>query len=426
MKWVTRWKYEIAAKASRPGIWRLKTGGYLVRGRVTQPRTQRRTLVFKVLRNATVQEAQRYLDDRKSAVRDREAGKPQTRVLWSSYAASLFQGKVLEGKLKSAKSVERWTGTLKRLVPEIGEYYVDELRYSHLEELRDKWAGWMRDGMPSIKKGENGLDGSKLKIVKLAPVTANGWISILKTICSKMRRKFDLRRDPAEDLEYFEVGRTYSQEQPNALTSNQIPAFLAKMLELHPNHYAMTFLGFVTGARPSTLRPLRRQGPSADVLWDQGAILFRRSNSLKQEVMDETKTGLDQELPLPPAVMMVLRTHVAALPDGAMKSSELLFPSTLGGMRARSVLDKPFREVLAALKFKLRLTPRGMRRTFNDLARKADVHDVVTRAISGHQTDKMQKHYSTAEREEMCAAIGKVAAMVRLPKGQTKGQKGKR
>jgi hypothetical protein len=80
-------------------------------------------------------------------------------------------------------------------------------------------------------------------------------------------------------------------------------------------------------------------------------------------------------------------------------------------MRSRSVLDKPFQEVLKALGWKIRLTPRGMRRTFNDLARDAEVHDVVTRAISGHETERMQRHYSTAQREEMREAVGRVISL---------------
>ena len=42
-------------------------------------------------------------------------------------------------------------------------------------------------------------------------------------------------------------------------------------------------------------------------------------------------------------------------------------------MRSRSALDKPFRDVLKALGWTIRLTPRGMRRTFNGLARDAEV-----------------------------------------------------
>ncbi len=49
-----------------------------------------------------------------------------------------------------------------------------------------------------------------------------------------------------------------------------------------------------------------------------------------------------------------------------------------------------------------------MRRTFQDLARAAEVKDIVTRAVSGHATETMQQHYSTVNAEEMRAGIAKV------------------
>jgi hypothetical protein len=55
-----------------------------------------------------------------------------------------------------------------------------------------------------------------------------------------------------------------------------------------------------------------------------------------------------------------------------------------------------------------KFTPRGLRRTFNDLARAAQVHDVVTRSISGHLTSRMQEHYSTANRAEQRESIARV------------------
>jgi hypothetical protein len=52
-----------------------------------------------------------------------------------------------------------------------------------------------------------------------------------------------------------------------------------------------------------------------------------------------------------------------------------------------------------------------MRRTFQDLARQAQVKDIVTRAISGHATDQMQRHYSTVNQREMEESIGKVISL---------------
>jgi hypothetical protein len=328
---------------------------------------------------------------------------------------------VTEKKIKSAASRRRWADTLTLLLPVFGMFYVDELRYADLVTWRDQVAKWIRDGMPSRRK----RDAGKNRIVKLSPVTANGWISILKVICAAMTKHFELEKNPAAALDYFAAGRTYTREQPNALTAAQARVFLATMKRVFPQHYAMVFLGFISGARPSTLRPLRSQGEVTDLKWDERVILLRRSNSLGDEIMDETKTALDQEIPLPPAAVRVLREHIAALPEGPMKKSPYLFPSTTGGMRSRTVLDKPFREVLEALRWTIRLTPRGMRRTFNDLARDAEVHDVVTRAISGHETERMQRHYSTAQREEMRQAVGRVISLA-VEREKRRGTRGKR
>lgn len=54
-------------------------------------------------------------------------------------------------------------------------------------------------------------------------------------------------------------------------------------------------------------------------------------------------------------------------------------------------------------------TPRGMRRTYQDLARAAGIHDAVTHAILCHATPAMQLHYSTASVDEVKHALAKVA-----------------
>ena len=407
-RWVRRWRY-VMAPTSRPGIWRLKDGGFFVRVRVTDPRTGRRVQCARALRGLTVTiwDAIRVRDQLRHEGHERVEGTTRSLPPWSEYAASLFEAKVAEGKLSSSKSRERWGNVLTRLIPVFGRLRVDELRTADVVAWRDQVARWIRDGMPSTRKRDEG----KHKIVGLSPVTANGWLSILKAICTAMTKHYELARDPAKPVEYFPTPRIYTREQPNALTAAQIPIFVAKMKELHPQHYAMVLLGFGIGARPSTLRPLRRSGPESDVLWDEALLLLRRSNPAGEEIRDFQKTKVDQDIPLPPALMRVLRAHVAALAAGPMRTSSYLFPSTTGGMRSRSVLDKPFRDVLKALGWTVKLTPKGMRRTFNDLARQAHVHDIILRAISGHQTERMQRHYSTAQQEEMRAAVGKVISI---------------
>jgi integrase len=188
---------------------------------------------------------------------------------------------------------------------------------------------------------------------------------------------------------------------------------MQELRELYPQHYAMTFLGLATGLRPSTLRPLRRKGPQADVLWDDGKLLVRRSQSRGDEVLNTTKQRTRYRIHLPTAVIDVLRWHVGTqLTTPEMLESELLFPATTGGFRSPSVLNKPFADVAESIGLGKQFTQCGLRRTFNDLARAAEIEGVVTRSISGHLTERMQQHYSTVNADEQRSGIARVIDLV--------------
>jgi len=188
----------------------------------------------------------------------------------------------------------------------------------------------------------------------------------------------------------------------------------------YPQHFAMTYMGFATGLRPSSLRPLRRNGPTPDVLWNEGRVLIRRSNSRGTAVMLGTKTGGDEEIVVPEQLLAVLRWHVETqLRPGPQQESDLLFPSEVGGFRSPSCLDKPFKQVAKAIGLKKRITPRGMRRSFQDLARAAEVKDIVTRSISGHATETMQRHYSTVSGVEQAEGLGKVIRLMDHTRSET-------
>jgi hypothetical protein len=91
-----------------------------------------------------------------------------------------------------------------------------------------------------------------------------------------------------------------------------MPRFLSKMRELCPQHFAFVCLGFFLGHRPSTLRPLRRSGPTPDVLLEQGLLLIHHYSSVGAA---EKQTAI--------AKVIELAGVRKALPEGA---------SALGGM----------------------------------------------------------------------------------------------
>jgi integrase len=221
---------------------------------------------------------------------------------------------------------------------------------------------------------------------------------------------FELPRNPLDGIRNFDTSEHgYTEEEPNSLTVEEVPRFLLKMRELYPQHFAFVCLGFSLGHRPSTLRPLRRAGPTPDVLLDERIILFRRSHTEGDDVMATTKTKIRQRITLPPVLVDIVRWHIATqLTTDEQKASELLFPAEDGRFRSRSALKNPFLAVAKAIGLKKHVSPKAMRRTFQDLARAAEVKDIVTRAISGHATETMQHHYSTVAAEEKQHAIAKV------------------
>lgn len=167
-----------------------------------------------------------------------------------------------------------------------------------------------------------------------APATANGWLDVLRHVTRRAKRELEMERDAFEGVARFDTSEyaTYTEEEPNSLTADETRRFLEVMRQDFPRHYAMTYLGFATGLRPSSIRPLRRCGAQPDVLWDDGVVLVRRSHTLGDEVMETTKTGLRQRIPLPTEAMAVLRWHVETqIATEAERASELLFPSEEGG-----------------------------------------------------------------------------------------------
>jgi integrase len=375
------------------GIYKTKAG-FRVRVRATDPRTGTLKEVNREFEGITLEEAVVKQAELRAWVKAGGRTNEEKRERYASYATSLFERKLGTGELKSAKSRERWAQTQDgHLIPAFGDWFIDRIRRTDIEAWK-------------------ALQGARVKRGALSPHTVNGWLRILLTTLRRALVDLDLEYDATKGIKPLDTStwHTYTEEEPNSLTVEEVPRFMEKARDLHPQHFAMLALGLATGRRPSELRPLRRQGPTPDVLWAEGVLLVRRSET-RGQVMERTKTGRRLRIPLPTDLMDILRWHVDSLPNGPMRESELLFPSTSGGYRAPSCLDKPIRDVADQAKIGKTLTPRFMRRTFQDLGRAANVHDFVVRAISGHATTTMQEHYSSVSGDEVRSGLGKVVAL---------------
>jgi integrase len=423
-KWIRKWNSWIAPKPTKPGVWRRKEGGFLIRGRALDPTTGKLREVRQALPGADALEAYQTLQVELQKVRDglkisrpetpsvqqvtaitavppkaEVVLAPSTLPFWSDYAVSLLERKVNEGTILSAKTRVQWISVLKcHLIPAFGHLRVDEMTRRIYFQWRDTVA-------------------TKIKAGEYSPHTVNDWLAIFAVVTNAAFEEYEIdRASPTRTVVKFDTREhpTYTEEEPNSLTAEETVRFLTKMRELFPQHYAMVALGFATGLRPSSLRAFRRSGKTADLHLEEGLLYVRRSHTVSDEVMGTTKTGVPQHITLPKALVAVLRWHIDTLPEGPMTESELLFPSETGSFRAPSALDKPFAAVSKAIGLRKHITPRAMRRTFQDLARKAKVEDIVTRAVSGHATETMQHHYSTVHQEEIHDGLARIVALAGL------------
>lgn len=408
-QWQKRWKNWVRP-TKLPGVWERKEGGFVVRARALDPTTGRMKEVKKVMPNADDASAYKWLRDAVEIVRRGGATAPKPKTRFSAYAVSLLERKVAQREIRSAKSRVNWGHVLKFLIEGIhepgevavrglGEFFIDQLQAHHLD-------GWREDVAKKITADE------------MSPHTANSRIAILKIIMKAAKRELRLPQLATEDLRRFDTSEheTFTDEEPNSLSLDEVPVYLARLRELYPQHYAMAYVGIALGLRPSSLRPLRRRGNNADVLWDENAILVRRSQTVGDEVMHTTKIKKKQRTHVPKELMDVLRWHVETqLTTPEMKESDLLFPNINGGYRAPTVLNKPFAEVSTEIGLGKKFTQKGMRRTFQDLARGAGLREEVQKKICGHITDEMKELYSTVGQGEQREAIGKVLVLMASP-----------
>jgi hypothetical protein len=396
----TKWRdvgksRRIALTETLPGVWRAEGGGWWVRGRTRDPKTGKRREVNRFLDLGSARAAYDWLHEQLAAISQGQEAQGPERIRFSEFAASQLEAKIKAGEIRSAAGRRKWAGILEHhILPAFGEYYADAITNRDLQ-------AWRRALAQRVHENE------------LKPTTVNGWISVMKVLTKALARELELDRDPGSLLQPLPTTghRTYTPERPNSLKPEDVPRFVEAMARLFPQHHAMTVLGFLTGLRPSSMRPLRRRGPHADVHWNTGHLLVRRSQTYGDEVMESTKTGKDGRIALPAEMLELLRQHVAEL-EGPAAESDLLFPSITGGYRSRTCLAKPFGAVCRELGLGYPVTPRGMRRTYQDLSRAAGVSDLVTRSISGHATEAMQHHYSTVADAEQRSALARVAAIM--------------
>ncbi len=370
-----------------PGIEEVAPGKFRIRARRKDPRTGRMVELDR-LRKCTEREAVLLVAQWREELATAEAKRVERRRV-GEFAKSWMSGKL---NVLLPPTIDRYAADLEHhILPALGQFYLDALRHDDVVGFRDA-----------------------MKAKGLRAATVNGLLRLVKTMLADAAAQMGTASPAARVAALSEDDTRITDEEPNTLTAEEAKAFLAAARERWPEHYPLIFTLLVTGARMSQACAMKWD----DIDETAGKIRFRR-----RRYHDQTYPGVKgptgaarrrvHVVALTPEHAEVLHEHRARLIAGQQRGlgEGWVFPSRTGGLHANSVLDKPFKDILAHLGITKRFTPHGLRRTCTDLTRQVS-SSVVTKAITGHVTDVMHEHYSTVSLGEKRAAMQRVVRLV--------------
>ena len=381
-----------------PGVKRVGERVFRVRGKVIDPRTGRRKEIDRVVEAASVHEAARA---RAELLRLEERRvEPARRLRVGEYAQSWMRSKAL--KLDGATARTYADALERHILPALGELFYDQVT------ARDVQA-WVDEAIL------NGWKTKRGRRKKYSPKSVHAWFRVFRTMTRDAMHELGLERDSTLRVDFPEAEEKLDG---NCLEPEELAAFLAAMKAEAPQHWGLSVLLAYTGLRFCHASALRWED------WDRARSLIR---VVRKQVRGKTaavtrKKQAPREIPVEPELAAALDEHRAMLlSEQAPGLAEgWMFPSSAGTLRSPSSLYKAWRRCIEVAEIGHRFTVHGMRYTFTDLVRRANVDAVVRRALTGHVTEQMQRHYSHVSLDEKRAAVAGVLRLV-PPSGGDRG-----
>jgi integrase len=375
-----------------PGIFRVDDNTHRVRAKAIDPRTGKTKEIDRLLNGVSAREASVM-----RAAMIKEALGPAAdaqRMRVGEFAQSWMKSKKL--KLDPATATTYADALDKHILPALGDYYYDAITPMDVQK-------WIDD---AIRTGWRTQLTDEQRWY--SPYTVRVWFRVFRTMTRDALVMLALPRDPTLRVT---IPDAPERDEANALTPEQLAVFLTAMQNKFPQHYAMVITLAYTGLRWCHASALRWE----DYDEEAGVLRIQRKHVRGEVGPVSRKKRAPKEYPVEPELKEILLWHRHRMmrKQAPGFSDGWMFPSQTGTPRAPSSLDKAWGKCLEAAKIEKRFTVHGLRYTFTDLVRRANVDAVVRRALTGHVTEEMQRRYSTVQLDEKRAAIAGVIKLVR-------------
>lgn len=362
-----------------PGIHRIGPGKYRIRATTVDPNTGKRKDTERIIHKDSLSEviaAQLTLQQEllhndtppRSTVREYAD-------VWLTRRAP---------RLKHSTML-RYKEHLNRIVADLGSVYMDKLT-----------PGMVTDWLQVQARTMSGW-------------TCHGALRVLRTMTRDALVDLRLTRWPCERVVPPKPLNRYDEDEPNALTGEELGRLFVAMQEHEPYWLPLFATMAFTGLRFAEASALKW----SDIDFEAGTIAVRRSQY--RGVVGDPKTEASRRrIPLVVELASVLREHREKLlrEQHPGLAAEWVFPSNVGGLLPTGCLNDPIRRACALVNIKHRLTAHGLRRTLNTLALQVASSE-TTRKILGHTTTAMTAHYNAPAMAEKREVLGRVIQLVR-------------
>ena len=340
-----------------PGICRLGPKRFRIRVTTTCQVTRRRKEVDRIVRCANVTEALRAQSElRDELCREVEAEQPGLgKISVRDYANRWFERR--KPKLKYSTRL-RYAAHLDRVCDGLGDVTMAELNPAmvsdFLADQAETFSGWTSLGL--------------LRVMRTMTRDAQAELGLDRWACERVTRPKPVER--------------YTDEEPNALTVEELRALWATMRESEPAWFPLFAVMATTGLRFAEATALKW----SDIDTEANVIRVRR-NQYQGELGTPKTSGSRRRVPLVPEVAAIVEAHRVRLESKGL-SGDWVFPSSAGTLLSAGALRKPLQRAAKRAGIAHRVTPHGLRRTLNTLALPLAPAETI-RSIMGHTTSEM-------------------------------------
>jgi integrase len=274
-----------------------------------------------------------------------------------------------------------------------------------------------------------------IAIAELEPGTVTDWLGALSSRFGDSSRMGLLRvlrtmtRDAKADLRLTHwacervVGPRqlggYDDENPNALTADELGHLFIAMRDHEPAWFALFATMAMTGMRFAEASALQW----ADVDFEAGKLSVRRNQY--RGMLSTPKTARSRRaIPLVAELVTILKGHqkiVVELTPGIA----WVFPSSAGKPHHSGALSGPLQRAAAIAQVSTHITPHGLRRTLNTLALQVAPAETI-RSILGHVTTEMTARYNAPTLDARREVLSRVTQSIKSPRSSTEARKPRR